>query len=85
MQSLVLPLYIVNKLFYWLQATISLHAIVACGVSLQNAAHASHPARPAAAVRYRTWANGYLLIASATAQADSLAVFHTAVSGGLSD
>jgi len=36
------------------------------GVSLSNAAQASHRTRPAAAVRYRTWVNWYLLIASAT-------------------
>ena len=32
-----------------------MRAIVASGVSLSNAAHASHRPRPAAAVRYRTW------------------------------
>jgi len=68
--------------------------IVACGVSLSNAAHAnqspqSNTAARAVAVRdvslYRTWVNWYQLIASATALAGWPAVFHTAVSVGLPD
>jgi len=57
---------------------------MACGISLTNAAHASHRARPAAAVIYRTWVNWYLLIASATVLAGCWpAVFHIAISGAL--
>ena len=41
-----------------------------------------HRARPASAVRYRTWVNWYLLIASATALPGWPAVFHTAISVG---
>jgi len=49
----------------YVQATIALCAIVACGVNQSNAAQRipvhqfvnCHRARPAAAVRYRTWVN----------------------------
>ena len=39
------------------QSDVPVARYKACGVSLSNAAHASHRARPAAAVRYGTWVN----------------------------